>query len=152
MKVEIESPFPESEAECFFCGRDSRDGLKLRFFLDEERGEVSTEYVPERRYVGQGDILHGAIQMGLLDETMGWTTVVTSGQMAVTSALNVRFLRPIYIRGTSVTATCRVVRRAGRDVELTGELTDSEGVVCTTATSTYRLLSEERFEALVRCR
>ncbi len=151
MKREIKNPYPDSEAECFFCGPESRDGLKLRFFRDEERSEISTEYVPERRFVGQGDILHGAIQMGLLDEIMGWTTVFESGQMAVTTAMSVKFLRPVYVCGKPVTATCRVVGQAARDIELYAELLDSEEAVCTTATSTYRLLPEERFKTLVRC-
>ncbi len=150
MKREIENPYPNGE--CFFCGHDSCQGLRLTFWWDEERREVTTNYVPERRFVGQGDILHGAIQMGLLDEIMGWTTVVTTGQMAVTTQMNVMFLRPVYVHEGTITATCRVTGREGRDVELEADLTDDQGIVCTTATSTYRLLSAERFTALANKR
>jgi acyl-coenzyme A thioesterase PaaI-like protein len=149
MKTEIQNPYPETEAECFFCGPLSHDGLKLRFFWDDERREVSTEYVPERRFAGQGDILHGAIQMGLLDEIMGWTTVVESGQMAVTIDIAVKFLRPVYIADAPVSVACRVAAREDRNVDLEAELTSDDGVVCTTATARYRLLSAERFERLV---
>jgi uncharacterized protein (TIGR00369 family) len=150
MKREIENPY--QGGECFFCGRDNELGLQLAFWLDDELGEVSTEYVPERRFVGQGDILHGAMQMGLLDELMGWTTVVTTGRMAVTTDMSVRFLRPVYVCGEAVAARCRAVERRGRVLDLEAELTDADGVVCTTATSTYRLLSPESFARLVRHR
>jgi uncharacterized protein (TIGR00369 family) len=150
VKVEIQNPFPESEAACFFCGPASDDGLRLRFFWDDERREVSTEYVPERRFAGQGDILHGGIQMGLLDEIMGWTTVLTTGQMAVTIDMAVKFLRPVYIAGEPVVATCRVAAHEDRDVDLEAEVTNAGGAVCTTATARYRLLSAERFERLAR--
>jgi len=36
-----------------------------------EKKEASTEYLPAKHFTGQGNILHGAIQMGLLDEIMG---------------------------------------------------------------------------------
>jgi len=69
MKKEIPSLFADND--CFFCGRDNQAGLKLNFYWDEERGEASTEYVPPRHFSGHGSILHGGIQMGLLDEIMG---------------------------------------------------------------------------------
>lgn len=146
-RAELEKPYPTDE--CFGCGRGNPHGLQLRFFRDEERREVSTDYIPERRFAGQGDILHGAIQMGILDELTGWTAVTTTGSMAVTTAMNVRFLRPVYIDGRPVHAACRVVRSDGRDVELAAELIDDDGVVCTTAETTYRLINAERFAALV---
>jgi uncharacterized protein (TIGR00369 family) len=146
-KTEIAKPYPTEV--CFGCGRDNPHGLQLRFFLDEERREVSTDYVPERRFAGQGDILHGAIQVGILDELTGWTTVVMTGEMAVTTAMNVRFLRPVYIDGRPVHATCRVLAVSGADVELAAELADDDGAVCTTAQTTYRLISADRFAALI---
>jgi hypothetical protein len=97
MKKEIANPFPDRR--CFFCGADNPQGLGLRFFHDDATGETSTEYVPEERFVGQGDILHGAIQMGLLDELMGWACVAHTGEMAVTADLRCRFLRPLRIAG-----------------------------------------------------
>src|SRR5215471_2460071 len=97
MKTEITNPFPDSN--CLFCGSDNHLGLKLRFFWDEDHKEVSTEYVPPKHFTGQGNILHGAIQAGLLDEIMGWTSVYLTGKKTVTSDLNIRFLKPTYIDG-----------------------------------------------------
>lgn len=148
MKKEIANPFPFKA--CFLCGRENPHGLHLRFHLDDESGEVFTEYVPEERFAGQGDILHGALQMGLLDEAMGWASFAHTGIMGVTTGIDVRFLRPVYISAGAVRVGCRVLERDGRDVRLEGELVGADGTVCTTATGVYRLLSPERHAALIR--
>lgn len=148
MKKEIANPFPFKA--CFLCGSNNPHGLHLKFHLDDESGEVSTVYVPEARFAGQGDILHGAIQMGLLDEAMGWASLAHTQVMGVTTAIDVRFLRPVYISGEAVRVGCRVVERDGHDVRLAGELVSADGTVCTTATGVYRLLSPERHAALIR--
>lgn len=148
MKTEIPNPFPTKD--CLYCGSENPDGLRLTFFWDDELQEASAEYVPTRRFAGQGDILHGAAQMGLLDEIMGWTSVHVTGEMAVTMDLHTTFVRPIYISDGLVRAACRVVATEGRDVRLQAELKDYAGVVCTTAGGTFRTLSAERYAALVR--
>lgn len=147
MKAEIPNPFPTRD--CLYCGGENAHGLHLVFFWDDELREVTTEYTPTRRFAGQGDILHGAIQMGLVDEIMGWTTVVVTGEMAVTTDLNVRFLRPVYIDGSAVRATCRVLAREAADVRLRADLIDARGLVCMSATGAFRVLSPARFAALV---
>ena len=73
-----------TQQECFFCGSNNPVGLKLRFYLDEEAGEVSTEYKASRLFVGLGNILHGGIQAGLFDEIMGWTAHNILKEMGVT--------------------------------------------------------------------
>jgi len=147
MKTEIPYPFPHND--CFFCGCDSPEGLKLTFLWDDEREEASAEYLPERRFVGQGDILHGAIQMGLLDEAMGWACIVRTEKRTVTSDTNVKFHRPVYIRGTLITVTSRLTGIDGPWVSLSAEITDSEGTVCTSATATFHIMSDEKYDALV---
>jgi acyl-coenzyme A thioesterase PaaI-like protein len=144
---EIPNPFPRRT--CFFCGDDNPDGLRLTFRQDEASGEVFTDYAPEARFAGQGDILHGAIQMGLLDEAMGWACFARTGQLGVTTDFAARFLRPARIAAGRLRVRCRVDGASGRDVRLSGELLDAGGGVCTTATGTYRVLSPERRAALI---
>lgn len=147
MKQEIPNPF--SDDNCFFCGANNDQGLKLTFYWDEERKEVSTEYLPEHRFTGQGNILHGAIQMGLIDEIMGWTNFVCTGKMGVTTDLNVKFLSPLYISGNLVRVTCRVIEQEGSRVSMEAILTNRDGVMCTTATGTWRVVSPDKYKALI---
>jgi hypothetical protein len=95
MKKEIPNMFPDQD--CFFCGVNNPAGLKLRFFLDEETKEVSTEYVGIREFLGLGNVLHGSIQSGIIDEIMGWTTHFLTKQMGVAIKLNLSFMKPIYL-------------------------------------------------------
>jgi uncharacterized protein (TIGR00369 family) len=146
MKKEIPSPYPEQQ--CFFCGEKNPVGLKLKFYLNQETKEVTTEYVPSRLFVGLGNVLHGGIQAGLFDEIMGWTAHTLTGQMGVTSELNVHFLKPAYVE-KKFTISCRIISQKNSKVQLEATIETSEGLVCTQATGTYYLLPQDKFEQLV---
>lgn len=148
MKTEMGNPF--GNGNCFFCGSNNDAGLKLTFFRDTETDEISCEYDPEERFSGQGSILHGAIQMGLLDEIMGWTSHAVTGEMAVTAGIDIRFRRPVYIHGGPVRVTGRVTSREGARVHMTAELRNRDGKVCTTAQGTYHILPGDRYAPLIR--
>lgn len=148
MKTELVNHYPGKK--CFFCGSGNAHGLHLKFYQDDENGEISTEYVPAEHFAGQGNILHGGIQMGLLDEIMGWTSLVETGEMAVTTHMEVQFLRPLYISGQAVRVACRVTGRTDRKVHMQAELVNAENVVCTTAAGIYHILTPEMYAALVQ--
>ena len=146
MKKEIPNPYLNQES--FFCGAKNPIGLRLKFYLDEETGEVTTVYVPSKLFMGLGNILHGGIQAGLFDEIMGWTTHTLTGQMGVTSELNVNFLKPVYL-GNNLIISCRIISRKNSKVHLESIIKTEEGEVCTRATGTYALLPQEKFEQLI---
>jgi uncharacterized protein (TIGR00369 family) len=146
MKKEIPNPYPEQE--CFFCGERNPVGLKLRFYLNEETGEVTTEYVASRHFMGLGNILHGGIQSGLFDEIMGWTAHTLTGQMGVTAELNIQFLKPVYL-GKKLMVSCRIISQQDSKVHLGATIATAEGTVCTRATGTYYLLPQEKFDRLI---
>jgi acyl-coenzyme A thioesterase PaaI-like protein len=135
--------------DCLFCGVENPIGLKLKFYLDEETNEVSTEYLPSRPYVGLGNILHGGIQTGLFDEIMGWTAHSLTGEMGVTSELQVRFLKPVYL-GKQISVRCRIVSREGPRVHMEARIETLDGVVCSVATGSYYLMPRARFHGLVQ--
>jgi acyl-coenzyme A thioesterase PaaI-like protein len=147
VKEEIQNPYPDKH--CFFCGSDNASGLKLKFYWDQEKKEVSTQYLPAQHFAGQGNILHGAIQMGLLDEIMGWTSYVLIQQMAVTSDLKVKFLHPTYICGERINITCCVTSHKGSKINMQAKILNIEGVVCTIATGTYHILPPDKYKDLV---
>ena len=148
MKKEIQNPYPDNN--CFFCGADNHEGLKLKFYWDEETKEMHTEYLPAQHFTGQGNILHGAIQMGLLDEIMGWTSYALTKKMAVTLGLNIKFLQPTYIHGEKIGATCRVISTEGPRVNMQATLSNNDGAVCTTATGTFHILPTEKYRDLIQ--
>lgn len=148
MKKKIQNPF--SDNNCFFCGSNNKFGLKLKFFWDEEKKETYTEYLPVQHFAGQGNILHGAIQMGLLDEIMGWNSYVFTQEMAVTSDLNIKFLYPAYIRGEKLKITCQVTSRQGLKLNMQATLSNIEGTICTIAKGTYHILPPDKYKDLIQ--
>jgi acyl-coenzyme A thioesterase PaaI-like protein len=147
MKKEIPNLYPDQE--CLFCGEKNPIGLKLKFYLDEETGEVSTEYLPSRPFVGMGNILHGGIQSGLFDEIMGWTAHNLTGEMGVTSDLEIKFLKPVYL-GKRIRVYCRLASRNGPKVHLDARIEIPDGPVCSVATGTYHLLPRAEFQKLIQ--
>ena len=85
LKKETTNLYPGRDR--LFCRKENPIGLKLKFYPDEETGEVSTEYLPSKPFVRLGSLFHGGIQAGLVDEIMGWTTHDLAGEMGVTSEL-----------------------------------------------------------------
>ena len=71
---EVENAFVDFPGNrCFACHPDNEHGLRLKFFADDERGEVFTKITPEHKFAGFPNILHGGIQSALLDEVAFWT-------------------------------------------------------------------------------
>ena len=147
MKEKLNNPYPDNN--CFLCGSDNNSGLKLEFYCDKTTKEISTEYLPAQQFAGLGNILHGGIQTGILDEIMGWATFVHTGEMAVTSKININFLKPAYICNKKLKAICRVVSHEGKQVNLVATLSDWEGNICTEASGTFHIIAADRFDKLV---
>jgi acyl-coenzyme A thioesterase PaaI-like protein len=148
MITEIANPFPDHV--CFFCGCDNKEGLHLRFFRDSGTGEVFTDYLPEQRLAGQGTILHGGIQAGILDEIMGWTGYAETGSLSLTTKLEISYFSPVYIAGKPVRVSCRIAGDDGKKLSLEATITDADGTLCTSATGRFHKVSPEKYDALVR--
>ncbi|MCK5070401.1 MAG: PaaI family thioesterase [Desulfocapsa sp.] len=148
MKEEIQNPFPDNN--CFFCGCNNQKGLKLKFYWDKSRNEAYAEYLPAKHFVGQGKILHGGIQMGLLDEIMGWTSYAVTQEMAVTTGLNINFLQPVYTCGEAITITCHVTSQKGAKVFMQASLSNSNAEICTIAKGTFHRLPDHKYKKLIK--
>jgi uncharacterized protein (TIGR00369 family) len=146
MKKEIPNIY--TDQECFFCGSNNPVGLKLRFYLDEDAGEVSTEYKASRLFVGLGNILHGGIQAGLFDEIMGWTAHNILKEMGVTTELTIQFLSPAYV-DTTLRVSCHIISREGPKAHMEARIETLEGTLCSKATGVYHMLPQEKFNKII---
>ena len=142
-------PNPYNADGCFFCGPSNPQGLKLTFQETEtEPNEVVCQWTPSSIYTGFGKILHGGIQSGLFDEIMGWTTLHLTQEVAVTSTITVKFLKPLHVEQL-IEVRCRIHSRDGAKVNLEAEIKDSQGNICTKATGTYVIMNRDRFTLAV---
>ena len=106
MPREIENIFLDfPDYGCFACDTRNRLGLQLRFFADDERGEVFTVFNPKDHFSGFPGILHGGIQCALVDEVAFWAMFDRLKRIGLTTRVEMDFIKraemigPLEIRG-----------------------------------------------------
>ncbi|MDR3725827.1 MAG: PaaI family thioesterase [Terracidiphilus sp.] len=100
-----------AQSRCFGCGPANPTGLHLEFLLAEDGSIVCLPTIPAC-FEGPSSYLHGGIIATLLDETMS-KSVRATGRTAVTSQLEIDYLRPVP-SDTPIRLEGRVVRSEGR--------------------------------------
>lgn len=116
---------------CFVCGEENPHGLQLRFTLVGEK--VVSDFELDRNRTGFDGRAHGGIVASLLDEAMGWSTILVSQRFTYTVELNVRYLHPVpvgvvlRVEAWSERHTRRLSFPAARIVEPYSERTLAEG-------------------------
>lgn len=107
---------------CFGCGQQNPSGLRLKFFVDEERTIVCRVRLA-RRFEGPPGHAHGGIIATLLDEAMSKANR-QFGVLAMTRQMEVEYLKPVPL-GTALLLTGRHAGSSGRkhhcDAEIAGE-------------------------------
>ena len=83
----------ESYGNCFVCGVNNPNGLRLRFEIDREKQTLRTTFLAGPTFQGWDGIVHGGIICTLLDEAMA-KLVYDLGYPAVTASLEVKFKKP----------------------------------------------------------
>src|SRR5271166_4969546 len=79
---------------CFACGTDNPDGMRLRFTYDEERKSFVCRFRLSKRYSGPPGHCHGGIIATILDEAMGKVNKLREVG-ALTSEITVKYLKPV---------------------------------------------------------
>ncbi len=73
---------------CYVCGRDNPNGLKIPFYYDGER--VTASFVPGDRLCGFEKVVHGGIIFSVADEAM-MHLIWARGLRAITAEVTIRF-------------------------------------------------------------
>ena len=92
---------------CFGCSPFNEIGLQLEFWEDGD--ELIAKWQPRKSLEGWGNVLHGGIQAALLDELAGWIVLVKVKTSGVTSALNVKYLKPVNISKGEITVKGKII-------------------------------------------
>jgi uncharacterized protein (TIGR00369 family) len=79
---------------CFACGKDNREGMRLKFTLDAERGRSLGRFTIAKKYQGPPGHLHGGIIATILDEAMGKVNKLRS-VVALTRNMEIDYLKPV---------------------------------------------------------
>ena len=119
------SEFPEFP-HCFVCGQSNPNGLRTRFFPDEQG--VKAIFTPDQTHLGYENAVHGGILSALLDEAIIWASYASTKRFGVTAELYVRFLKPLTLDKTC-TVLGRMVEDKGKLWIAEAEIIDDEGDV-----------------------
>jgi uncharacterized protein (TIGR00369 family) len=120
---------------CFACGKDNPDGMKLKFYLDEESRRTVCEFKLSRRYTGPPGHAHGGIIATILDEAMGKVNKFRS-VVALTKSMEIEYLKPVPL-GKKLTVTGREREVNGRTHINVAEITNESGEILARSTGTF---------------
>lgn len=116
----------------------------MGFTLVEVReGYAAFECEPAEFHYNPIGAVHGGLACTLLDSALGCAghTILPAGVGYTSVDLNVRYLRPITHASGLLRATGRVVKPGRRVIFTEGELTDADGRVVASATSSLLVLA-----------
>jgi uncharacterized protein (TIGR00369 family) len=112
---------------CFACGKDNRDGMHLKFSIDENERKAICRFKLPRRYWGPPKHAHGGIIATILDEAMGKVNKLRN-VIALTSRIEIQYLKPVPLGKALVTEGWEQSVRGRRHVNV-GEIRDGAGEV-----------------------
>ena len=130
---------PNSQDQtCFGCGVKNHDGLQMEFFTDGDR-LYSFLKIPAKM-AGWDKTVHGGIVSTILDEIMGWGVIYLCRKIGVTKTITVDFVKPLFA-GKEVTVIGELKEKdSGRSVLMSGEIYNSESVLCARANAEFKAL------------
>lgn len=123
-------PLPKKNY-CFACGPDNPQGMRLKFYFDEEGKRFVCKFRLSRRYWGPPKHAHGGIIATILDEAMGKVNKIRH-VVALTSEMRVHYLRPVPL-GKPLTVESRELRVRGREHINVAEIKNEAGEVLATS-------------------
>jgi uncharacterized protein (TIGR00369 family) len=124
----------ESYGNCFVCGANNPNGLRLTFEIDKGRQTLKTTFVASPTFQGWDGMIHGGIICTLLDEAMA-KLAYELGYDAVTASLEVRFKKPAFIL-EPLNIFGEIAEMNQRLVRAKAKVTKEDGTVLATGAST----------------
>ncbi|MGC2161918.1 MAG: PaaI family thioesterase [Silvibacterium sp.] len=119
---------------CFGCGQTNRNGLRLKFFVDEERRILCRVRVA-RRFEGPPGHAHGGVIATLLDEAMSKANR-QFGVLAMTRQMEVEYLKPVPL-GARLLLTGRHIDSSGIKHHCEAQIENEDGVVLARAKALF---------------
>jgi len=127
---------------CFVCDPENDDGMRQRFFLDEESQRIVAEFTPVPGFSGAPNYTHGGASMAVLDDAMAWAIIELKRRFGITRKCEVDFIRPVSI-GAKHDVQAWVESFEERALVARSEMRNAEGKLCVAAKATYLVLTME---------
>ena len=111
---------------CFGCGGDNTEGMRLKFFPNEQHG-FSCSFRLGKRYTGPPGHCHGGIIATILDEAMSKLNKKRD-IIAATARMTVDYLRPVPLF-QPLRVQAHEISKRGRRLTRVAEILDEKGAV-----------------------
>src|SRR3984893_14950705 len=98
---------------CFACGMNNPDGMRLKFTLDEKTKTSQCRFRLDKRYTGPPGHCHGGIIATILDDAMGKVNKLRH-VISLTKEMNVEYLKPVPLH--------KPLHVEGREVSVSGRI------------------------------
>jgi acyl-coenzyme A thioesterase PaaI-like protein len=151
---EIENVFTDfPDYGCFACDPRNKLGLRMKFFADDDSGDVFTRINLAKHFAGFPGIMHGGIQCALIDEVAFWAMFDRFKKIGLTAKIEINYqkkvetLKNIEVRG-------KIKDISNRRVTVDVEIMDENREVNVTGLVTYfipkrkmlyKLMGEDKF-------
>ncbi len=142
--IKIQNPFTtlgnRHNYNCFGCSPFNEIGLQLDFWENDD--QLIAKWQPRKSLEGWSNVLHGGIQAALLDELAGWIVLIKEKTAGVTSALNIKYLKPVNISKGEITIKGKIISKENKLATIEASLFDGENSECAKAEIIYFCLPE----------
>jgi len=125
-KNQLPSATSAGQGMCFGCGKKNPFGLRLKF--SRVGSGVRTEFTPGECYQSWPDIIHGGIIATILDEAMGYATLMSGNFGFLTASIQINLRRPAYVNSKLI-VNAEVVGNQRRKLEVAGSLSLPDGTL-----------------------
>lgn len=141
MKKLINPYVEKPDYNCMGCNPRNPIGLHLEFWEDGD--DIVTEWSPSANHQGWIDTLHGGIIAMLIDEIAGWVVNRKLQTAGMTTALSVKYLKPVHVSESKITLRAHIVEQKRNFIFIHITLYNSQGEICDEADATYYAFNEE---------
>ena len=129
------------------CGKKNPIGLDITFFYTN--GRIETTFTPRQEHAGYKDIVHGGILATLLDETMGWASVISRPTVGLAAELSIRY-KVSAKAGERLVIYGELVKDRRRVIISKGGVMREDGTILCTGEGKYIPLPPEEIENLIQ--
>lgn len=120
------NPYAKLEGfNCFGCAADNQHGLQMEFYEDGE--EIISFIEPKKFQQGYFNVLHGGLQATILDEIASYIVYMKVKTGGVTSKLEIKYKKPVFVNQGKIKATARLLEVTKRLATIKAELYNHDG-------------------------
>jgi uncharacterized protein (TIGR00369 family) len=138
----LKNPYTQMEGyNCFGCSPNNITGLRMEFY--DEGEYICCVWKPQKAFQGYKNVLHGGIQVTLMDEIASWVVQAKLGTAGVTSKLQTQFFKPVFMDEENIILKAKVHEVRRNIVVVEAGLHNSKNELCSQSLVSYFTFNTE---------